>query len=86
MAFAEPIDAFFADFGVDATLNGQPVRGIFDAPGSEHFGILGATSPVFRCSDSAVATVGSSLVIGAKTYAVAEFLPDGTGIVELRLK
>ena len=85
MAFTESFAPFFADFGVDATLNGAAVRGIFDNPYDGTFGgMVSASGPVFQCAVSA--DVGHSLVIGASTFTVASVEPDGSGMFVLRLK
>lgn len=84
MNFAEA--AFFADFGADATLNGAPVRGIFDNAYGESFGLVASSSPVFRLPSSIAVATGQTLVIAATTYTVAGIEPDGTGLTLLRLE
>jgi len=86
MAFVESFAPFFADFGVDATLNSVPVRGIFDAAYGEAFGMISGTDPVFRLMSSVVVSNGATLVIGAETYIVIGIEPDGTGLSLLRLQ
>lgn len=86
MAFVENLSPMFADFGVDATLNGVPVRGIFDDAYGEAFGgMVSGSGPMFRLASSSNAARGQSLIIGAVTYAVTGVEPDGTGLTTLRL-
>jgi hypothetical protein len=82
--FAEA--AYFTDFGVPATLDGAPVRGIFDNAYGESFGLVASSSPVFRLPSSIAVTTGQTLVIAATTYTVAGIEPDGTGLTVLRLE
>lgn len=87
MAFVESFAPLFADFGVDATLAGAPVRGIFDDAYGEAFGgLVSGSGPMFRLPSSVAATRGNALVIGATTYTVAGIEPDGTGLTVLRLE
>lgn len=87
MAFAESFAPYFADFGVDATLAGAPVRGIFDNGYSEAFaGMVAGSGPVFHLPSSVAVTRGNSLVIGAATYSVVGIEPDGQGLTILRLE
>lgn len=91
MAFAEDLRPFFADFGVDALLDGVPVRGIFDA-GHELAGVgalgMAASLPRLTLPTASVpaGVVGAALVLGTATYTVVEHRPDGTGVSELRLE
>ena len=85
MNFADA--AFFADFGVDATLNGANVRGIFDNAYGESFsGLISGAIPVFRLLSSVAVTSGQTLVIATTTYTVVGVEPDGTGLTLLRLQ
>lgn len=89
--FTEDAAAFFADFGVPATLGGTSVVGIFDngyTLGSVGpFGIAGA-QPRFTLATAAVPAnpVGQACTVAGGTYAVAEHQPDGTGISVLVLE
>lgn len=78
----------FADFSVDATLDGAAVVGIFDA--NSQSGLDGAilgSNPVFMLdSASAAAARGKVLVVGAASYTVREVKPDGTGMAVLELE
>lgn len=92
MPFVEDFAPFFqaSEFAHDATLDGEPVRGIFDN-GYQAFEVgpgVFATGPVFLLPTSEVPAnaTGLSLVIGADTWAVVEFEPDGTGVTLLRLR
>lgn len=88
MAFAETLTPFFADFGVDGTLAGQPVRVIFDAPADQMLGggLIAQVPQVQIASASVPADAeGLALVIPAGSYTVREHLPDGTGLSVLRL-
>ena len=88
----EDLTAFFqtADFAVNATLAGLPVRGIFDADYQLQdmaSGIM-STAPVLTLASANVPAnvVGASVVVGGVTYKVVEPMPDGTGITVLRLR
>lgn len=88
--FTEDLPLYFADFGVDATLNGGAVRGVFDnayALGSVGVGMAG-TQPVFTLATASVGAdpVGQALLVGADTYTVAAHEPDGTGLSRLLLE
>jgi len=87
MAFVEDHTAYFADFGVVATLAGVTVRGIFDNAYVDSFGVA-TRQPRFALSTAAAgsATQGATLVIGAATYRVTAVQPDGTGMTELALE
>lgn len=80
-------DAFFDDFGVDATLNGVTVRGIFDDAYGESFGgLVAGSGPMFRLPTSVPVTDGQTLIHGSKQYTVVGIEPDGTGLTVLRLQ
>lgn len=91
MAFVEDLAPFFADFGEDGTLAGQPVRGIFDSPYS--FAALGSagqssTDPQFQLPTVQVpaSVYGALLVLASGTFRVREHKPDGTGLSVLMLE
>lgn len=86
MAFVESFAPFFADFGVNATLNGAPVRGVFDAAPAEAFGLVSGCRPVFLLPTASAAAQGQTLVIDATAYTVAEVAADGTGMDRLTLE
>jgi hypothetical protein len=86
----EDLAPFFADFAVDATVNGQAVRGIFDngfALGSVGIGMAG-TQPTLRLrtADVAADPVGQAVSVNAVAYTVAAHEPDGTGMSMLMLE
>lgn len=96
--FTEDIDAFFSlsDHAVSAEWTpqgGSPaaVTGIFN---DEYFEDVGGpvgvegSQPVFVCPAAGVPGVaqGDAIVINAKTYAIVNVRPDGTGIVDLILE
>lgn len=85
--FAEDLDAFFTDFGVDATLNSASVRVIFDAAYTDPLGVE-SVGPVatLPTADAATAAHGQTLIVASTTYKVRGVEPDGTGITLLRLE
>lgn len=90
MAFTESFTPYFADFGVDGTLAGQPVRVLFDAPVLDELGggagVAAAQPQVSIATASVPASVyGATLVVPAGTYTVREIESDGTGLSILRL-
>ena len=90
MAFVEKLDAFFslAGFAVDATLDGQGVRVIFDNGYGVGFdAAMGGNMPhaLLATADAESAAAGSVLMIGSARYTVAAVEPDGTGVTALRL-
>lgn len=90
MAFAEDLATFFADFGDDGTLAGQPVRVIFDAPGAQMLGGSGmaALQPQVRIATASVPVqyLGAELEIPQGSYTVRAHEPDGTGLSVLLLQ
>lgn len=81
---------FFAEFGEDGMLAGQPVRGYFQAPQqAEHLGYAGASAmqPTFELPSASVpaAGVGLLLVLAGGNWRVADLHRDGTGICTLFL-
>lgn len=87
MAFVEDFTPYLADFGVDATLDGQPVRVIFDNAYTEVLG-LATRSPRAGLPTARAGSVqqGSVLVVAGTTYQVASVQPDGTGWTDLMLE
>jgi hypothetical protein len=86
----EDLAPFFADFAVDATVNGAAVRGIFDngfALGSVGIGMAG-TQPTLRLrtADVTADPVGQAVSVNAVAYTVAAHEPDGTGVSVLMLE
>lgn len=90
MAFSEDLSDFLADFGQDGTLDGQAVRGIFDAPAAtaqlSDAGIS-AAEPQFQLPTAQVpaAVFGKVLALAGGNFTVREHLPDGTGMSLLLL-
>lgn len=86
MAFLDTT-AFFADFGLTATVGGASVRGMFDAAYQEAFGLVGGSRPVFKAAtaDVSSASRGTAVVISGTSYTVGEVQPDGTGMTLLVL-
>lgn len=87
MAFTEDLAPYFADFGQAATLEGQAVRVIFDAPSGTDFGSISATQPQVQIASAAVPlnVFGKTLVAPQGSFTVREAIPDGTGMTLLLL-
>ncbi len=95
MNFAELMDeadsAIFTELADDATLDGQPVRGMFAAPwlapqiGRLNTGIVEPRLSL-RDADACNAERGSAVKVGGSTYVVVAIEPDGTGITNLVLR
>ena len=87
MPFSENRAAFFADFGVSATIAGNPAIVIFD---NEYLASLGVESsnPVALADDADVVGLahGDAVVIAAVNYTVAGIQPDGTGMTAIELE
>ena len=86
MAFGESLPGFFTDFGVTATIGAASVRGIFDAPSAEMFG-MGGSNPTFTCATADVVSIaeGQAVTINAVAYTVTAVKPDGTGVSVLHM-
>ena len=89
----DPIRVFFnpGEFGVEATLAGEPVVGILDrgyALGNVGLVGMAGTQPVFTLPTASVDgdPVGQTLTVGADRYVVAAHEPDGTGVSRLLLE
>lgn len=89
--FTENLTAFFADFGVPATLGGSAVVGVFD---NEHtvvpaggFG-MSSTQPRLTLPTAQVPAdaIGQAVAVAGGAYVVVEHIPDGTGISVLNLE
>lgn len=87
MAFVEDRAPFFADFGIDATVGGASVRGIFDNAFLAQLNIVG-TDPLLLCrtSDVTSATRGTAVTVPAGSFKVIRKEPDGTGMTRLILE
>lgn len=88
MAFTENFAPFFADFGIDATVGGAAVVGIFDRQYLTEMGFVAGSSPVLLCISAEVSSAGegTAVTIGAASYTVTVPEPDGTGLTLLRLQ
>lgn len=92
MPFTEDMSLYFqtGDFGTAAVYSGTgaTINGILDAEYDEAMGRVQASSPVFACATSSVAsaTHGQTLTVGATVYKIVGVEPDGTGMTVLRLE
>ena len=89
--FVEDHSAFLADFAVDATVNGQAVRGVFDngfALGDVGMAGMAGSQPVLSLPTASVpaSPIGVAAVVNATNYLVAAHEPDGTGMSRLLLE
>lgn len=89
MNFTEDSAAQFVDFGVDATLDGVAVSGIFDNGSQSALNntMLG-TNPTFTLASASASSSSRSktLVVDSVSYTVREVKPDGTGMTMLELE
>jgi hypothetical protein len=89
VAFAEPLDVMFRDFGEPVVVDGMTLRGIFDEPGALAFaGGMTAAEPQLQLPTASVPAdlVGRTVSVhGRGRYTVLEHVPDGTGLSTLRL-
>ena len=91
MSFKQQLDTdlgvFFniSEYAVTATVDGQPVDGLFD-PGSEE--TREERAPAFTCRDGDIRSVpyGAPVSIEGTDYYLDAYRPDGYGIAELRLR
>ena len=83
----ETLPAYFADFGLSATVGGVSVQGIFDAAYTDPLGMAG-NQPQLTVStaDLPAVAVGQSVSVNATAYTVTGIEPDGTGISTLQLR
>lgn len=87
----EDLSAYLTDFAVDATVNGQAVRAIFDngyALGAVGLAGMAGVQPTLTLPTASVPAqpVGLPVVVNATNYAVAAHEPDGTGVSRLLLE
>lgn len=81
----------YARLSDPATLDGEPVRGMFTAPwmqprlGSMHTGIVEPTL-VLRDAAATAASSTSKVTVGGRDYDVVAIEPDGTGLTALALR
>lgn len=89
MLLQEDLTPFVAEFGDAGTLDGQPVRGIYEADGEQVFGPSGfsMTRPAFQLPSSQVPSVvfHKALIIPQGNFKVERADPDGTGFTVLWL-
>ena len=80
--------AILARFAVEATINAQPVTGIFNRPYSDAFGIVSGSSPqlTIDTAEAPAMTVGDPVIIDIDNYAIAEIELDNGGFTILRLR
>ena len=87
--FVEDVSVFFAGWpAVDATLDGQPLRVIFEREYVRAFDGIGSSGPAATVPSASVsaATTASMLAVAGNTYRVRSAQPDGTGITLLLLE
>jgi hypothetical protein len=90
--FTEDLSVFFAEFGDDAQLAGQPVRGYYsDAYSHAQLGYLSVSGAAasFELPTAAVPAepIGAAIHIAGKgAFSVQEHRPDGSGISALILE
>jgi hypothetical protein len=80
--FTEDLTAYFADFGVSATLAGSSLRAIVDAESIVELDGVVTQKPtaLVKTSDASSAAPGQAFVANAITYTVRQVLkepPDG---------
>lgn len=89
MPFTEDLTPLFADFGDAGTLDGAPVRVIFDNPTEQALGGSGmaAVQPQAQIPTASVpaSVVGKALVLPQGNFTVRERVDDGTGLSLLML-
>jgi len=87
MAFVEPLAAYTAQFGTDATFDDDEiVRGIFSQAYAEPADVS-SNAPRFFCVEADVPdAVGKQLVVNSTTYTIVAARPDGVGMVSLQLE
>jgi hypothetical protein len=91
VAFTEDFAAFFStdDFAVEAVWSGSAtaITGIFDKAYVDPIDTE-ASGPRFECAAFSVPTVkhNDTLIIASVTYRVRGVMPDGTGVVVLKLE
>jgi hypothetical protein len=83
----ESFSTFMKDFGIDVTINGSSVRGIFDNGFAAIFGMDSSTpSLTVAAADIPDVVQGNTVVIAAVRYTITDVQPDGTGITKLMLQ
>jgi hypothetical protein len=88
MDFAVDLLSAMKDFGTDATLGVVAVRGILDESPANEFGVVGGNAPRFtmRTADLPADPRAVTLTVGARVFAVRDWINDGTGVSTLQLE
>ncbi len=87
MDVTRDLSAFFVDFGVNATVGGAAVRGIFDDAYADPLDFAGSTQSLLCASaDVATAAQGTPVVVNGVSYTVGNPKPDGPGLTRLVLQ
>lgn len=88
MDITTDFDAFFLDFGLLATVAGQPVDGIFDNAFLTSLGFTAGSAPTLLIAHADAPSVaqGDAVVVASVNYTVTAIEPDGTGLALLRLQ
>jgi hypothetical protein len=86
--FGPDLQALFAVFGEDATLGVASVRGVLDEKPRDEYGIIGGNAPRFtmKTADLPADPRAVTLTVGARTFAVRDWVNDGTGVSTLQLE
>jgi hypothetical protein len=86
------IPTLMLDTGVDATLGGVAVRGLFDADPVTAFGEVAGSNPIFILASSSVppdprplALIVTGDPLNNGTYSVVDWNDDGHGLTTLQL-
>lgn len=86
MAFAEPIDVYFADFAVDAVrAAGASSKVIFDAPYQGALSMIESSNPTATAKDGDIVR-DEVLTIKGTRYKAVRPEPDGTGFTVWQLE
>lgn len=90
MAFDAADLAAFVDIDmpgyVSATVNGQPVAGLFREQYAEAFGLVGGSTPALRVLESVSASVGNAVAIAARNFLIVNIKPELLGMKALILE
>lgn len=80
--------AILARFAVEATINAQPVTGIFNTPYFDAFGMVSGSKPQITINTALAPdmTIGDPVTIGDDNYSIAEMEPDNGGFTIIRLR
>lgn len=80
--------AILARFAVEATINAQPVTGIFNRPYADAFGMVSGSKPQLTVTTALAPdmTIGDPVIVGDDSYSIAELEPDNGGFTIIRLR